>query len=213
MNYTHDYEYENGKVKPISITSADSVEALRNDYNELLKKYDPKVVTITRCKAGTGESLHLKVTVNAPTHYLTSDSDTTPKVCSSMSVEIICYPGYPIEQISARYSSNYYLASPNVFRNGDACIGKWITFTSSLLTVVDKLVNDIIHNPTVTRYDSPANAGMINWHKSGVSSGRFPTISPKSLYKPELRSLPPRRNNASASRSSTSPRALPPRRR
>ena len=100
---------------------------------------------------------------------------------------------YPLKSVSASYASDHYLASPNVFRSGKACIDTWIPFTSSLTTVVDKLVHDMVHDPIVTRYDSMANSSVAQWHKDGVAAGRFPTIHPKLLYAPEMTALPPRR--------------------
>ena len=193
MSYSVNYTDENGHTRVISITKEDSVVALENDYAEILRKYNSKYVTIQRTQTKEGEAVHLKVTVNAPSHYLTSEDDSTPKACESMTADIICYPGYPLKSVSASYASNHYLASPNVFRSGAACIDGWIPFTSSLVTVVEKLVHDMIHDPTVTRYDSMANASMEKWHKDNVAAKRFPTIHPKLLYAPELTALPPRR--------------------
>lgn len=147
----------------------------------------------SQAQAKVGEAMHLRVTVKAPSHYLTAKEDSSPKACESMTADIICYPGYPLKSISASYASDHYLASPNVFRSGNACIDNWIPFTSSLTTVVDKLVRDMIHDPGVTRYDSMANSSVAQWHKDGVATGRFPTIHPKLLYAPEMMALPPRR--------------------
>lgn len=193
MSYTTTYTDELGNTRSISLSSEDSFEALKNDYQEVMRRYNPQYVTIQREPAQSGEALHLRVTVKAPSHYLSSPDDTSPKSCDSMSVEIVCYPGYPIKSVSASYDSDHYLASPNVFRSGHACIDAWVPFTSSLLTTVDKLARDIIHDKAVTRYDSIANSTMERWHKDGVASGRFPTIQPKLLYAPDMPTLPPRR--------------------
>lgn len=193
MSYSTTYTDEMGHTREVSITDDDSQEALKNDYEEILRKYNSKYVMIERLQAKAGEAMHLKVTVNAPSHYLTTNEDSSPKVCESMNVEIICYPGYPLKALSAMYPKDHYLASPNVFRSGNACIDTWIPFTSSLTTVVDKLVRDMIHDPGVTRYDSMANSSVSQWHKDGVSMGRFPTIQPKLLYAPEVTALPFRR--------------------
>lgn len=209
MSYTANYTNEDGTIREVEITEDDSREALKNDYQEIMRKYDPRYVTIQRVQAASGEALHLKVTVNAPSHYLTSKDDISPKACDSMTVDIVCYPGYPLKSVSAYYASDHYLASPNVFRFGTACIDTWIPFTSSLVTVVDKLIHDMIHDPVVTRYDSMANRDMEQWHKDGVTAGRFPTIRPKLIYAAELRALPPRRN---ANRPAVTPPPLPGRR-
>lgn len=188
MEYTANYDGKN-----VSVTNDDSIEALKNDYLQLMRMFNPKYVSIQRTQAGKGEALHLKLTVNAPSHYLTSEDDITPKACNSMTADIVCYPGYPVKAISAYYAKDHYLASPNVFRSGHACIDTWIPFTSSMITVVEKLIRDMIHDPVVTRYDSMANYHMESWHKQGVSSGVFPTIRTKMLYAVESTSLPPRK--------------------
>lgn len=53
MSYAANYTDENGRTREVSITEEDSAEALKNDYQEILRKYDPKVVMIQR---GSGES-------------------------------------------------------------------------------------------------------------------------------------------------------------
>lgn len=209
MSYTTNYTDENGCTREVSITEEDSIEALKNDYQAILRQYNPKYVRIQRVQADTGEALHLKVTVNAPSHYLTSMKDSSPKPCNSMTVDIVCYPGYPLKSATAAYANDRYLASPNVFRSGSACIDTWIPFSSSLVTVVEKLVRDMIHDPSVTRYDSMANDSVCQWHKDGVAAGRFPTINPKLLFAPEIPALPPRRTDRGCS---TTPPPLPGRR-
>ena len=206
MSYSTNYTDEHGHTREVAITEQDSVEALKNDYQEIVRKYNPKYVTIQRIQTKPGEAMHLKVTVKAPSHYLTSNKDSTPKACESMAVDIIAFPGYPLQSVKASYAADHYLASPNVFRSGSACIDNWIPLTSSLTTVVDKLVHDIIHDPAVTRYDSMANSSMAQGHKDGVAAGRFPTISPKLLYAPELTALPPRKT---AAKPVTAPPPLP----
>lgn len=210
MSYSTNYTDEYGRTREVSITEEDSVEALKNDYQEILRKYDPRYVAIQRVQTKAGEAMHLKVTIKAPSHYLTTNEDSTPKACGSMTADIICYPGYPLKSVSASYAANHYLASPNVFRSGSACIDAWIPFTSSLTTVVDKLVHDMIHDPVVTRYDSMANSSMAQWHKDGAAAGRFPTISPRLLYASGKTALPPRRE---ADRPAAAPPPLPDRHR
>lgn len=209
MNDSVTYIGENGEKQTHTLTESESREALSNDYDELLRIYNPKLVEITRRKAEEGEALHLEITVHAPSHYLSSKDDTDPKPCDTMKVEVICYPGYPLKAARAEYAANRYLASPNVFTSGKACIGTWIPLKSSILTVVQKLVMDIIHNPDVTRYDSLANhnPSICEWHKEGVRAGRFPTLKPSLLYAPE-HALPPRRRLACRN---VAPPPMPPR--
>lgn len=192
MNYSANYTDENGIVHAVSISEGDSIEALRNDSEVIKHKFDPRYVQIEEVRAASGEAMHFKVTVNAPSHYLSSPNDVSPKECNSMTADVICYIGYPLIAVKVFYSPNHYLASPNVFRSGHACIDEWRVFKSSLVTVVDKIVHDMIHDPNVTLYSSPANSDMILWHKDGVAHGRFPTISPKLLYAREYVSLPTR---------------------
>ena len=209
MSYSATYIDEKGRSQTVTISDDESQEALRNDYQALMKKYNPKYVTIERCRAEAGEELHLRITVKAPTHYLSDAKDTAPKSCSSMSVDVVAYLGYPLKGVRASYAPNHYLASPNVFRSGAACIDNWIIFTSSLLTVAEKLIMDMIHNPVVTRYESMANPYMEDWRRAHVASGAFPTITPRLVYaaetplpqrrsrtveKPTTRSLPRRRD-------------------
>ena len=211
--YTMKYKDLDGVEREARLTQADSKEALRNDYQELKRMFNPDYIKIEEIRAAAGEALHIRITVNAPSHYLSSSEDSNPKACNSMSVDIICYLGYPLRGVKAFYPADCYLASPNVFRSGNACIDTWIPFKSSLVSVADKLVKDMIHDPTVTRYDSPANSSMIQWHKDNVAMKLFPTIHPKLLYKPELRPLPPRRSTAAPAKKVTAAPALPKRRR
>ncbi len=205
MSYTTSYKDENGCTKDVTISDSDCVMALSNDYRELIRTYDPRRVSITRIQAAEGEALHLKVTVHAPTHYLTGPHDHTPKPAQSMSFDIIAYPGYPLKAVRAYYDPARYLASPNVFRSGAACIDEWRIFTSSLLTVCDKLVRDVIHDPNVTLYSSMANAYMEDWHRKGAAAKRFPTIPTKLLYAPDAPPLPRRSSTGSKPVSATPP--------
>ncbi len=206
MSYTTTYTDEKGKTHTVSINDADSREAIKNDYEALMKLFNPQLVRIERIQAQPGEMLHLQITTLAPSHYLDSNTDVNPKACNSMSAEIVVYLGYPLKAVKAYYPANHYLASPNVFRSGAACIDTWIPMTSSLLSVAEKMVMDMIHNPAVTRYDSPANASMIKWHQQGVAAGRFPTVSPRLITAVAPPALPARK-----ARPATAP--LPSRRR
>lgn len=198
MNYSAVYTDESGENHSISINDADSVEAINNDYQVLMKRYNPKFVRIERIQPRVGEAMHLRITTFAPSHYLENPKDIAPKPCNSMVAHIAVYPGYPLKAVTAYYPSDHYLASPNVFRSGNACIDGWIPMTSSLLSVADKLIMDMIHNPNVNRYESPANASLIDWHKKGVLEGRFPTVSPKLVTTVPPPALPSRINRTAA---------------
>ncbi len=202
------FEDENGIRRTISISRKDTIEAVKNDYSEIIKRYNPNIVSFNRCQTKAGEALRLEVTVHAPSHYLTKTNGTEPKPCDSMSATILVKTGYPVTSIEAFYDPDHYLASPNVFRSGHACIDTWVPFKSSLVTVVDKLVRDMIHDPEVTRYDSMANHAMESWHKKGARENRFSTIDPHKLYKQTSRALPPKSANKPVARTIAS--ALPP---
>ncbi len=193
MNYTGTYIDEEGNSKTITITEDDSRVALKNDTEELKRRFNPTRVSIKEVMRKPGEAARIEITVHAKTDYLSSGIDVTPKECDSMTATMICYPGYPVVKMKAFYPSDHYLASLNVFASGDACIDEWKITTSSLLTVADKLVRDMVHDPNVTREDSRANSKLQSWYTENKNAGRFPTIHPKLLYAPELTALPPRK--------------------
>ena len=74
MSYTTNYTNEYGHTEEVSITEEDSAEALKNDYKEIIRKYNPMYVTIQRAHAKPVEDMLLKVTVKPRSHYLTSFS-------------------------------------------------------------------------------------------------------------------------------------------
>lgn len=206
MNYTGTYIDEEGNNKTITITDEDSRIALKNDTEELRRRFNPARVSIKEVMRRPGEAARIEITVHARTDYLTSCLDIDPKECYSMTATMICYPGYPVVKMKAFYPSDHYLASLNVFASGDACIDEWKITTSSLLTVADKLVHDMVHDPNVTREDSRANSKLQLWYTENKNAGRFPTIQPNFLYAPEMTALPPRR---AAIKSGTTPPPLP----
>lgn len=172
----------------IDLSDEDSVAAIRNDCDELLRRYNPEHVAIQRLKAAPGEVLHLLVTAHHITsHYLTSPEDVEPKSCSAMSVHIVVHMGYPGKSIEAWYEPACYLASPNVFTSGWACIDIWKPFKSSMISVCDKLLLDMVHDPEVTNYQSRANPHeeITEWHKGGAAKYDFPTINPRKLFSRE----------------------------
>ena len=193
MNYTGTYIDEEGCSKTLTITEEDSRVALKNDIEELKRRYNSSRVSIKEVVRKPGEATRIEITVHAKTDYLTSGVDVSPKECNSMTATMVCYPGYPVVKMKAFYPPDHYLASLNVFASGDACIDEWRITTSSLLTVADKLVHDMIHDPNVTREKSRANSKLQSWYTENKNAGRFPTIPPKLLYAPELTALPPRR--------------------
>ena len=57
MSYSTNYTDEYGRTREVSITEEDSVEALKNDYQEILRKYDPRYVAIQRVQTKAGEGM------------------------------------------------------------------------------------------------------------------------------------------------------------
>ena len=71
MVYTGTYIDENGVGHEISLTEEDSIEALKNDRDALLRRYNTQRVTVRQVKAQEGEAMRFQLTLHAPTHYLT----------------------------------------------------------------------------------------------------------------------------------------------
>ncbi|MBQ7715344.1 MAG: hypothetical protein IJT70_05700 [Clostridia bacterium] len=189
------------------VSDSDSVEALKNDYTILKTRYNKKYVRVTLAEAKPGEALCIALTVYAPTHYMTGSG--TPISCDEMTVYIVAYPRYPETPVIAFYPKDRILCSVNVFSSGLACIDPWKPFTSSLITVADKLLNDIIHNPVVSKYNSPANPyNLQGWHKANVEEGNFPTLDPKLLYASELPDLPRRKHTPASALPPMPPRKI-----
>lgn len=180
--YSGIYRDENGMSHTVTITLKESIEALNNDLRAVLSCYNRRTVQFKLDKPAPGEAMRLHVTVKAPSHYLTGPSDTTPKACSQMEFWVIAYPGYPLTKCRAFYAKDHYLASPNVFISGNACIDEWVVLTSNLSSVVEKLIHDVVHDPSVSRYDSMANPTQKAWHQRNVAAGNFPTVKLSTLY-------------------------------
>ena len=160
-------------------------EAAGRDLLELYQTYNPDIVSIERLKKNTGELLCLKITVHARSHYVEAADEKKPKECDSMWVTVSVPKGYPAKPLSAHYSIDHRLASANVFKSGIACIDRFVPYKSTLPVVVDKLVNDMIHNTHYNILDSPANLDLLSWHKK-----QKPTIDPRMLYR-RRSALPP----------------------
>ncbi len=164
--------------------------ALRNDEREMLDAFNPDKVKIESIETPTGMMAKYKVKVNVPTHYLENDSLNNPIPTDSIVFYIEVLNGYPKTKPRVYYPSGKRLASVNVFSpercNGmraAQCTDEWYPKTSSLFLLVEKTVRDIIHDPSVCRYDSMANSSLEAWHKEKVKNKLFPTIDPAELYR------------------------------
>ena len=168
-------------TQAVTLTREDSIIALRNDYQELLSTFNPRVVQISREAAPEGTLCLLKVRVLAPTFKLCFESDRTPKAAGELTFFVKVYEGYPHVKPLVYYPPNCRLASVNVFVNGHQCTDKWLD-NSSLRSLVEKTVRDIVHDTCVTRYDSMAYGEVENWQRAMEKRGAFPTIKLRELY-------------------------------
>lgn len=176
-------------VEEYTITAEDSIEALRNEYRDILEKFNPRYVKVERESAPEGTLCLLKITVNAPTFYLNSEKDTNPKPTDGLTFYVKVHNGFPKVKPNVYYPVEKHLASVNVFRNGTQCIDEW-TANSTLVEAVEKTIRDIVHEPVVANYDSMANTDVCEWQKAKTASGAFPTIDMALLYKPETKQRP-----------------------
>lgn len=167
---------------PSQISSEDSVEALRNDYYALINAFNSNIVHIDRESAPIGTMCLLKITVKAPSHILSTEDDIHPKPVNELSFRIQVMNGYPLTKPRVFYPPDHRLASVNVFRTGAQCVDEWLQY-SSLVTLAEKTIRDIIHDPNVSRYESMAYSPLKVWQKTMVENGTFPTIDVNQLFK------------------------------
>lgn len=168
--------------------SDDVVEAITNEFRDI-KEMVTENVKITRRKAPEGSYCLWQFDVHAPTHYLESEKDTNAKDTEYITFWLDVKEGYPRSKPSVYFKPDFRLAGANTFRNGTECIDEWkydadhASGNSSLLTTVRKTIKDIIHDPSVARFDSPANGDMINWQKKNIDNHSFPTCSLSHVFK------------------------------
>lgn len=73
------------------------------------------------------------------------------------------------------------LASINVYRSGTQCIDTWYYDdthsggNSSVKGVVKKTLLDIIHEPSVSNFNSQANSSLCSWQRTMNEKGLLPT--------------------------------------
>lgn len=184
----------------------DVVEALTNEFRDIMEMVTDNV-KVTRLPAAGGSYCLWKFDVHAPTHYLEGEKDTNPKNTDDITFWLDVKEGYPRTKPCVYFKSNFRLAGANTFRNGVECIDEWkydanhASGNSSLVTTVRKTIKDIIHDPSVARFDSPANGDMINWQKKNIDNHTFPTCRLSHVFKMDtgmsiskLPELPTKRN-------------------
>lgn len=168
------------------MTYDDTVEIITNEYRECLNMVTDRV-SIRTVKKPEGSLALIEVDVKAPTYYISSEFDTNPKFTNGITFYIDIKDGYPREKPYVYYKPGKMLASINVFKNGAQCIDAWIYDeehagrNSTLAGTIRKTIMDIIHDPTVSRYDSMANCTLESWQKGKTASGEFPTCRLSSL--------------------------------
>jgi len=156
-------------------------EAIVNEFYAI-KDLITENVTLTRESAPAGCVCLWRFDVNAPTHYLESPTDTVPKETNGISFWVKVKEGFPSVKPEVYYNVNKHLASVNAFRNGAQCIDDWIYDpshagnNSTLVKTVEKTIKDIIHDPSVSRFDSMANSDVMDWQKNNIRNHRFPTV-------------------------------------
>jgi len=206
----------------VNEVSKETVEILKNEYVEVLESVTNKV-KIERLKAPVGSLLLLKFTVLAPTYYITGAGDNSPKATDSIVFYIDIKNGYPRTKPSVYYEPGKILASVNAFTSGAQCIDQWFYDAthagrnSTLIGTVRKTLMDIIHIPSVSRYDSMANGSLKDWQMRMTQNGSLPTCHMDTVLKRERdtdniisKPLPNRRSNVVAHH--VTPPALPRRR-
>lgn len=164
----------------MSMVNDDVREAIVNEYRDI-KELLTENVLITRLTAPAGSICLWRFDVNAKSHYLIGKDDTVPKETEITTFWLDVKDGYPKVKPYVYYMPDRRLASINVFRNGAQCIDEWkydekhAGNNSSLLTTVQKTIKDIIHDPSVSRFDSMANDKLAEWQRENIMNHNFPT--------------------------------------
>lgn len=161
--------------------SSETKEAIVNEFYSI-KDLITDNVTLTRERAPEGCVCLWRFDVKAPTHYLESASDKMPKATDSITFWIKVKEGFPREKPEVYYDVKKHLASVNAYRSGAQCIDDWIYDpnhagnNSTLVKTVEKTIKDIIHDPSVSRFDSMANSDVMDWQKANIQNHSFPTV-------------------------------------
>lgn len=162
------------------LTTDLSREAYDRDKAELLNAFNPRYVTIDEMPTPDGCLGLFQITVHAPSDILTYEDDKEPKPVDELEFFIRVNEYYPAISPTVYFAPNRRLASVNTYRSGKECIDKWGKY-SSLRSIAEKTIRDIIHDPEVTKYESMAYGVLKDWQQSKVASGAFPTLKPPSL--------------------------------
>ena len=170
-----------------SVTRDESLEALRRDVRELNETFNPQLVRIEPLRAPAGSMYYAKITLLAPC-FITPDLSTmSPVRVTSNWCFLDVKEGYPKTKPRVFFEPGRRNASANTFvgddrMGSDECIDAWRSY-SSLTSAVEKTLRDMIHDPHVANYDSPACSALIPWQKDLVAKGVLPTIDPRNLLR------------------------------
>lgn len=123
-----------------------------------------------------------KITVHAPSYEIVDGEDGTPQRVEQQDFHLLVYNGYPAVKPKVYFGPKSRNASVNCFQSKTQCTDDWGAY-SSLVTLVEKTVKDIIHDPAVTRYNSMAYGALEEWQKRMTANGMLPTIPPERIYR------------------------------
>lgn len=161
--------------------SEETKEAILNEFINIKEVLTDNVI-LTRETAPAGYAALWKVNVKAPTYYLDSDEDKTPKSINEIFFKVGIKDNFPVGKPDVFYPVEKHHAGVNTFRDGRQCIDDWIYDpihagrNSTLLNTVVKTIKDIIYDPSVMRFDSMANSDISTWQKERVNNHSFPTV-------------------------------------
>ena len=160
----------------------DTLLAIKNEYRDMINMLGHRV-KVERLPVAHGEGLlcKWKFNVNAPSYYISSKDDVDPKRTHNMVFYMELPNGFPKTAPKVYYPTDKMLASINVYRSGTQCIDTWYYDdthsggNSSVKGVVKKTLLDIIHEPSVSNFNSQANSSLCSWQRTMNEKGLLPT--------------------------------------
>ena len=156
-------------------------ERLENNLEELECYFNSKYVTITHLQERDGEMKLLRVDAKVPC-YIIKQGSSHPVYANGISFLVSVPSGFPNVKPRVYYGNKQRLASVNVFRSGEQCTDKWKVKNSSLRSIVEKTLRDIVHDTSVTNYKSMADKTLESWQRAMENSRKLPTMNPALLF-------------------------------
>lgn len=143
--------------------------------NELATEF-PGVLTVANT---TGNPI---TTVEIDLNLRTAKNAAFPRESQSTTrIQILLPTRYPFEAPVVHVRTPIY--NPNIFPNGQVCLGKkWIP-TENLALFARRLMQIIALDPAVIDVNSPANGEAARWYKAvlAASPTTFPTVALSSM--------------------------------